>query len=56
VEAQELSLSCFDRVTWKMIPEKAKVAGFDAASKPGLTAKYEASANPRKKADGSIFG
>ena len=43
-KAQELSLSCFDRVTGKMIPEKAKLAGFDAASKPGLTARYEASA------------
>src|SRR6266851_3465267 len=42
--AQELSLSCFDRATGKIIPEKAKLAGFDAASKPGLTAKYEASA------------
>src|SRR5664279_2987229 len=28
----------------KMIPEKAKLGGFDASAKPGLTAKYEASA------------
>ncbi|HLJ89954.1 MAG TPA: UvrD-helicase domain-containing protein [Candidatus Angelobacter sp.] len=43
-KAQQLTLSCFDRVTGKMIPEKAKLAGFDAASKPALTSKYEASA------------
>jgi len=43
-KAQELPLSCFDRVTGRMIPEKAKLDGFDAASKPGLTAKYEATA------------
>jgi DNA helicase II / ATP-dependent DNA helicase PcrA len=43
-KAQELSLSCFDRFTGKMIPEKAKLAGFDATAKPGLTAKYETSA------------
>ena len=43
-KAQELSLACFDRVTGKMIPEKAKLVGFDASVKPGLTAKYEASA------------
>ena len=43
-KAQELSLACFDRVTGKMIPDKAKLLGFDASAKPGLTAKYEASA------------
>jgi len=42
--AQELSVSCFDRATFKMISEKAKQFGFDAAAKPGLTAKYETSA------------
>jgi DNA helicase-2/ATP-dependent DNA helicase PcrA len=43
-DAQELSLSCFDRATFSMIPEKAKQSGFDAAAKPRLTARYEASA------------
>ena len=40
----ELSLSCFDRTTGKIIQERAKQAGFDATAKPSFTAKYEASA------------
>jgi hypothetical protein len=43
-KAQPLSLACFDRQTGKMLPEKSKLEGFDAAAKPGLTAKYETSA------------
>jgi hypothetical protein len=43
-DAQELPLSCFDRAAGTMIPEKAKQFGFDTAAKPGLTAKYEATA------------
>jgi len=42
--AQELPFSCFDRTTGKMIQEKAKQFGFDAAAKPRQTASYEASA------------
>jgi len=42
--ARELALSCFDRMTGKIVPEKAWQAGFDAAAKPGLTAQYETAA------------
>jgi len=43
-KAQELPLSCFDRATGKMISEKAKLVGFNAAAKPALTGRYEAAA------------
>jgi superfamily I DNA/RNA helicase len=43
-DAQELPLSCFDRASFSMIPEKAKQFGFDAAAKSRLTAMYEANA------------
>jgi DNA helicase II / ATP-dependent DNA helicase PcrA len=42
--AQVIPLRCFDEVTGKLIPERAKVCGFDAAAKPVLTAKYETAA------------
>lgn len=47
-QAQPLQLSCFDR-SGNIIPEKAKLAGYDATAKPGLTAKYEASARGYRK-------
>lgn len=42
--ARKLSLSCFERATSKMIPEKAKEFGFDATTNPRLTHRYETSA------------
>jgi DNA helicase II / ATP-dependent DNA helicase PcrA len=42
--AQPIPLSCFDHLTGKIVPDKAKQVGFDATAKPALTAKYEASA------------
>jgi len=42
--AHELPLSCFDRATGKIIPEKARQLGFDAAGNSKLTARYETSA------------
>jgi DNA helicase II / ATP-dependent DNA helicase PcrA len=47
--AQELTLSCFDRLSGKMIPEKAKLAGFDPSAKPALTEKYEAFAKQSRE-------
>jgi DNA helicase-2/ATP-dependent DNA helicase PcrA len=47
--AQSVSLSCFDRDTGKMIPDKSKLEGFDAAANPGWTAKYEASAKQSRE-------
>jgi DNA helicase-2/ATP-dependent DNA helicase PcrA len=41
---QPIPLSCFDHLTGKIVPEKAKQVGFDATANPSLTARYEASA------------
>jgi len=40
----QLPLFCFDTTTGKMIPEKAKQAGFPAQDNPSLIAQYEESA------------
>jgi DNA helicase-2/ATP-dependent DNA helicase PcrA len=42
--AQALPLGCFDRTTGKMIPDKAKQAGFDVVARPGATIQYEKNA------------